>query len=83
EELLIDFCEIIGEHSRANLAEAVWNTLELYGLKNQVMAIVCDNHASNNDTLLQALREKCANERIDFSAKHSHIHCLLHIVHLA
>ncbi|KAG1781171.1 hypothetical protein EV702DRAFT_923412, partial [Suillus placidus] len=32
EELLIDFCEIIGEHSRANLAEAVWHTLELYGL---------------------------------------------------
>ncbi|KAG0696658.1 hypothetical protein DFH29DRAFT_812742 [Suillus ampliporus] len=82
EELLIDFHEIIGEHSRANLAEAVWNTLELYGLKNQVMAIVCDN-VSNNDTLLQALREKCANEGIDFSAKHSCIHCLPHIVHLA
>jgi hypothetical protein len=46
------------------------------------MAIVCDN-ASNNDTLLQALGEKCADEGIDFSAIHLCIHCLLHIVHLA
>ncbi|KAG1718428.1 hypothetical protein EDB19DRAFT_1984241, partial [Suillus lakei] len=65
-----------------NLAEAVWNTLELYGLKNRIMAVVCDN-ASNNDTLLQTLGEKCADEGIDFSDKHSRIRCLPHIVHLA
>ncbi|KAG1730378.1 uncharacterized protein EDB91DRAFT_1006927, partial [Suillus paluster] len=82
EEFLIDFHEIIGEHSRFNLAEAVWNTLELYGLKNCIMAVVCDN-TSNNDTLLQALGEKCADEGIDFSDKYLCIHCLLHIVHLA
>ncbi|KAG1767937.1 hypothetical protein EDD22DRAFT_732641, partial [Suillus occidentalis] len=82
KELLIDFREIIGEHSGVNLAEAVWHTLEPYGLKSQVMAIVCDN-ASKSDTLLQALREKCADEEINFSTKHSHIHCLPHIVHLA
>ncbi|KAJ8587231.1 hypothetical protein M405DRAFT_689575, partial [Rhizopogon salebrosus TDB-379] len=35
EELLIDFREIIGEHSGANLAEVVWDTLELYGLKDR------------------------------------------------
>ncbi|KAG2038126.1 hypothetical protein BDR03DRAFT_817015, partial [Suillus americanus] len=34
EELLINFCEIISEHSGANLAKAMWNTLELYGLKD-------------------------------------------------
>ncbi|KAG2064242.1 hypothetical protein BDR04DRAFT_954551, partial [Suillus decipiens] len=65
-----------------NLAEVVWNTLELCGLKNWVMAVVCDN-ASNNDTLLQALGEKCANEGINLSHKDSCIHCLPHIVHLA
>ena len=32
EELLIDFRELIGEHSGENMAEAVWATLELYGL---------------------------------------------------
>ena len=32
EELLIDFRELIGEHSGENMADAVWATLELYGL---------------------------------------------------
>jgi hypothetical protein len=32
EELLIDFRELIREHSGENMAEAVWATLELYGL---------------------------------------------------
>ena len=36
EELLIDFQEIIGEHSGKNLAHAVWKTVELYGLKGCV-----------------------------------------------
>jgi len=33
EELLIDFHELIGEHSGENLAHAVYKTLETYGLK--------------------------------------------------
>lgn len=33
EELLIDFCELIGSHSGENLAAAIWETLELYGLQ--------------------------------------------------
>jgi hypothetical protein len=32
KELLIDFQELTGEHSGENMAEAVWVTLELYGL---------------------------------------------------
>lgn len=36
EELLIDFCELIGSHSGENMALAVWDTLELYGLKGKV-----------------------------------------------
>ncbi|KAG2151968.1 hypothetical protein BD769DRAFT_1296407, partial [Suillus cothurnatus] len=82
EELFINFREIIGEHSGANLAEAVWNTLELYGLKNWIMGVVCDN-ATNNDTLLESLEEKCAAEGIDFSHKKAWICCLPHIVHLS
>jgi hypothetical protein len=34
EELLIDFRELIGEHSGENLAEAVYETLQLYELKD-------------------------------------------------
>jgi hypothetical protein len=34
--MLIDFRELVGEHSGENMAEAVWQTLELYGLLGQV-----------------------------------------------
>jgi hypothetical protein len=36
EELLIDFAEIQGEHSGENMAQTVWETMELYGLKGFV-----------------------------------------------
>ena len=36
EELLIDFWELIGAHLGENMAEVVWETLELYGLKGRV-----------------------------------------------
>ncbi|KAG1833188.1 hypothetical protein F4604DRAFT_1515537, partial [Suillus subluteus] len=65
-----------------NLAEAVWNTLELYGLKDRIMGVVCDN-AMNNDTLLESLEAKCVTEGIKFSHKKARIRCLPHIVHLS
>ena len=36
EELLIDFRELISEHSGENMAEAIWATMELYGLVRKV-----------------------------------------------
>ena len=36
EELLIDFRELIGPHSGENMAEAVWSTMEVYGLIRKV-----------------------------------------------
>jgi hypothetical protein len=36
EELLIDFRELLGEHSGENLAHAVYDTLNTYGLKGCV-----------------------------------------------
>jgi hypothetical protein len=36
EELLIDFRELEGEHSGANMAEATWETLTCYGIENRV-----------------------------------------------
>ena len=39
EELLIDFCELVGEHSGKNMAEAVWETLTCYGIQDQVSFI--------------------------------------------
>ena len=40
EELLINFRELIGEHSGENMAEAVWQTLELYGLVGKVRSLL-------------------------------------------
>ncbi len=36
EELLIDFQELIGKHTGENMAEAVWETLTLYGIQEKV-----------------------------------------------
>jgi hypothetical protein len=36
EELLINFHELEGKHSGANMAEAVWETLMCFGIENQV-----------------------------------------------
>ena len=36
EELLIDFCKLVGDHSGENLAHAVYDTLNAYGLKGHV-----------------------------------------------
>jgi len=36
EEILINFCEIVGENLGENMAQAVLKTLSLYGLKGQV-----------------------------------------------
>ena len=36
EETLIDFKELTGKHSGDNMADAVWGTLELYGISDKV-----------------------------------------------
>jgi hypothetical protein len=54
EELLIDFCELVGEHSGENMAEVVWKTLKMYGLLGWVIAFIMDN-ATNNDTLVDGI----------------------------
>ena len=36
EKNLIDFKGLIGEHSSHNMADAIWGTLELYGIKDKV-----------------------------------------------
>ena len=36
EEILIDFQELVGKHTGENQAEAVWDTMKLYGLQGRV-----------------------------------------------
>ncbi|KAJ3517257.1 hypothetical protein NLJ89_g623 [Agrocybe chaxingu] len=82
EECLIDFRELIGEHSGDNMADSVWETIELYGLKGQITAFVMDN-ATNNDTLVEFFAERCRQEGIDFDEKNACMRCLPHTIHLA
>jgi hypothetical protein len=40
QELLIDFHEMDGAHSGANMAEATWDTLLRFGLENRVSEFI-------------------------------------------
>ena len=40
EELLVDFREMLGEHSGENIAEAVWETLVTYGIEGRVVIVL-------------------------------------------
>ncbi|KAF8523489.1 hypothetical protein BU17DRAFT_16691, partial [Hysterangium stoloniferum] len=68
EELLIDFWELVGEHSSENMAKAVWETLTQYGLIEWIIAFVMDN-ATNNDTMVVAIEQCCREVGVYFSAK--------------
>ncbi|PBK91178.1 hypothetical protein ARMGADRAFT_932826, partial [Armillaria gallica] len=72
EESLIDFHELIGEHSGDNMAEVVWATLKAFGLTDQIMAFVMDN-ATNNDTMVKRIEDLCWEQGISFSAKESRL----------
>ncbi|KAI9449463.1 hypothetical protein F5148DRAFT_987548, partial [Russula earlei] len=65
-----------------NMAEVVWETLELYGLKGRIIAITMDN-ASNNDTMMTTLEVRCYAEGIRLSARDSRMRCMPHTIHLA
>ncbi|EJD36105.1 hypothetical protein AURDEDRAFT_45219, partial [Auricularia subglabra TFB-10046 SS5] len=82
EEILLDFREIIGEHSGANLASIVWGTLSAYGLEKRLIAIVADN-ASNMDTMVEELAKICSTHGIVLHATDARIRCTPHILHLA
>ncbi|KAJ8514911.1 hypothetical protein ONZ45_g7593 [Pleurotus djamor] len=82
EERLIDFRELDGEHSGENMAEAVWETLTVYGILRKVIAFVMDN-ASNNNTLMTALEERFKANSIPFSARDARLRCMPHTIHLA
>ena len=98
EELLINFHELIGEHSGENMAEAVWAMMELYCLigkvsfqagsllhlltHSQVIAIAMDN-ASNNNMLMTPLERQCQQQGVIFSAQDARMQCMPHTIHLA
>ncbi|KAJ7455098.1 hypothetical protein FB451DRAFT_942004, partial [Mycena latifolia] len=65
-----------------NLADAVWKTVEMYGLEGRILTFVMDN-ASNNDTMASHFQKKCEERNIEFDAEEARIRCMPHTAHLA
>ncbi|KAF8530374.1 hypothetical protein BU17DRAFT_36167, partial [Hysterangium stoloniferum] len=82
KELLIDFQEVVDEHSSENMAKVVWETLTQYGLIEWIIAFVMDN-ATNNDTMVVAIEQCCCEVGVYFSAKEVRMCCMPHTIHLA
>ncbi|KAJ6534334.1 hypothetical protein B0H19DRAFT_964767, partial [Mycena capillaripes] len=82
EEYLIDFAELVSDHSGESMASVVWETLTKYNLQAKIIAFVMDN-ATNNDTMTVAIERKCMAKGIPFEARRSRMRCLPHTVHLA
>jgi hypothetical protein len=59
EELLIDFCELIGKHSGENMAAVLWSTLELYGLQSKVQYLHIHSFICSAEVILGS----CHNDR--------------------
>jgi len=47
-----------------------------------VLAITTDN-ATNNDTFINALREICERDNINFHGKSQHVRCCAHVLNLS
>ena len=84
EELLINFCKLEGVHSGLNMAEAIWETLKWYKIKDQIIAIMANNISNNNTIIDEIVMLALENERaIQFNAQWIHMCCMPHIVPLA
>ncbi|KAF8214664.1 hypothetical protein K438DRAFT_1562805, partial [Mycena galopus ATCC 62051] len=66
---------LIGEHSGENLADAVWKTVEMYGLEGRILTIMMEN-TSNNDTMASHFQRKCEERNIEFDAEETRIRCM-------
>ncbi|KAJ6613709.1 hypothetical protein B0H10DRAFT_1723392, partial [Mycena sp. CBHHK59/15] len=65
-----------------NMADAIWKTIETYGLEGRIVTFGMDN-ASNNDTMVQHFQQKCEEKMIEFNAEEARIRCMPHTAHLA
>ncbi|KAF8987560.1 hypothetical protein BDQ17DRAFT_1206403, partial [Cyathus striatus] len=65
-----------------NMAEAIWETLTMYDIQDQIMAFMLDN-ASNNDTFIDGIVSHCKKHNIDLNPMWICLWCMPHTVHLA
>ncbi|KAF8149253.1 hypothetical protein K438DRAFT_1625189, partial [Mycena galopus ATCC 62051] len=81
-ECLIDFRELVGQHSGENMTAAVWETVEKFGLIGRITAFVTDN-ATNNDTMVDAFSRRCRKAGVRFSAADGRMRFMPHTIHLS
>ena len=79
---LLDFQEVSVAHFSVNLTKHVLEVLEKYNIHDRLYCITTDN-ASNNDTMVTALKQLLAEKGIIWNAERNHIPCLAHVINLA
>ncbi|KAI0302923.1 hypothetical protein BC826DRAFT_881232, partial [Russula brevipes] len=65
-----------------NMAEVVWEALKRYGLEKRIFVFMLDN-ASNNNTMVESIKERAALEGIKLDAAWARLRCMPHTIHLA
>jgi len=98
EELLIDFHELEGEHSGANMAQVTWDTLTSFGIENWVcchllkhqvklsiflqVMVLMTDNVSNNNTLVDGIVAHAKNKGISMNGNWVHLCYMPHTVYL-
>src|SRR5262249_1836596 len=80
--LLMDVVPISGKHTGENLCGTFMKACDDLGVLHKLLAITTDN-ATNNNTFLRSLEEKCRGWGISFDRKSRHVRCMAHIINLA
>ena len=83
EEALIEFQHQPGSHSGVCLGDAVFHTINKFGITEKLFCITTDN-TSNNGTLMKHLSRRLKDELgVKWDPLKHHIGCLNHIINLA
>jgi len=80
--MVIDMKLLEGPHTGKNLASAVSETLDDFGLWDKLLAITADN-AGNMDTFFTELSAIASSKGLTFDPANRKIRCLAHIMNLS
>jgi len=80
---LIALPKLVGAHTGSNIAEAILNTLDLYGIVDKLGYFMLDN-ATSNDTAVDCITKEVRHRNIPhmISSKEARLRCTGHIINL-
>ncbi|KAJ8096164.1 hypothetical protein PM082_000072 [Marasmius tenuissimus] len=79
-EKLLTFCEVGADIP--SIVSAVWNTLEVYGLKHKTLFFMLDNHRQH-DLIVRELQALFSAAGIPFNVRDKRLHCGRYKLYLA